>query len=448
MSLLNERLQSQSTIKSFFQYFVPTILGMMLMSVNIVVDGIFVGNGVGAVALAGVNIAVPVFSIIISVALLIGMGGGALYSIAMGENNTDRAKLIFTISFILVTVITLFSGVIGLFNMEFLAKIFGANQETLPYVIDYMRILFLFSLILAWEIHISIFVRNDGDPQLAMVGLIVSALLNIVLDYWAIFILEWEVTGAALATCVATLAGLLVYTIHFFKKDSGLKFVRVKWKARDLKQIGAMGLPNFLSEAGTGIFVMGYNIAITYYAGTAGLAAFSVINYLHTFMFLAFIGIGTSIQPMISFYYGAKKYNAIKETVKVAEVTALALGALALLIGYLGTDLLISIFGVATDEITALAANGIRLFFIGYLFMGINFIYMTYYQSIGYVRPSLGITIFRGFIMLIAMLLILPYFFGITGIWLALPAAEGSVAITLMLFARRNVMRSQLGMRG
>lgn len=448
MSIINERLATQSAAKSFFQYFIPTILGMMLMSINIVVDGIFVGNGVGSVALASVNVAVPVFSIIISISLLIGVGGGTLYSMAMGEGNTKQAQRLFTTSFVLITVVMIIIGLISLLNMESLARLFGANKETLPYAVDYMRILLLFSLILAWENLLSIFVRNDGDPQLAMIGLVVSALLNIVLDYWMIFVLHLEVTGAALATVIATLVGLVIYLFHFFKKGSGLKFIKTKWKLKDLKQISLIGLPSFLSEAGTGVFVIGYNVAMAYYIGTSGVAAFAVINYLHTFMFLAFIGIGQSIQPMISFYYGAKEYGSIKETVKIAEIMGLALGVVFLGIGYFGADFLVSIFGVATEEITELATKGIPLFFLAYLFMGTNFIYMTYYQSIGYVRPSIGITVFRGFILLIAMLLVLPLWLGTTGIWLALPVAEGMVAITLLIFSRNGIMRKGLESHG
>src|SRR5699024_3139129 len=128
MGTLNQRLGSQSVIKSFFQYFIPTLFGMMLMSVNIVIDGIFVGNGVGSVALAGVNIAVPVFSIIISIALLIGIGGGTLYSMAMGENNSKQAQIIFTTSMALITIITIVVSFISFINIETLAKLFGANK--------------------------------------------------------------------------------------------------------------------------------------------------------------------------------------------------------------------------------------------------------------------------------------------------------------------------------
>ncbi|WP_231784123.1 MATE family efflux transporter [Lentibacillus sp. JNUCC-1] len=179
---------------------------------------------------------------------------------------------------------------------------------------------------------------------------------------------------------------------------------------------------------------------MAYYIGTNGLAAFSVINYLHAFMFLAFLGIGSTIQPMISYYYGARKPEMIKSTIRISELTVLSLGALFILIGFFGADFLVSIFGVASDTIADMAATGIHLFFLGYVFMGINFIYMTYYQSIGYIKPSVGITVFRGFILLILMLLILPYFFGINGIWLSLPVAESIVAVVLMVYARKGVM--------
>ena len=448
MSIVNNRLETQPVTKSFFQYFIPTLLGMMLMSVNIVIDGIFVGNGVGPVALAGVNIASPVFSIIISIALLIGIGGGTLYSMAMGEGNTERAQQIFSMSMALITVITIVIALFTYFNIHTVAQLFGANAETLPYVVDYITILIAFSLVLALETTLSIFVRNDGDPQLAMIGLVVAAVLNIGLNYWMIFILHLGVTGAALATIIATAAGLSVYMFHFFKKGSGLKFVKITWTKRDVRSIGVIGFPSFLSEAGMGVFVVGYNIAMAFHVGTSGLAAFSVINYLHVFMFLAFIGIGSTIQPMISFYYGAKRFEMIRKTVKIAELSGVALGLLFITIGFFGAEYLVSIFGITSGEIATLATNGLKLFFLGYLFMGINFIYMTYYQSIGYVKPSIGITIFRGFILLIIMLLVLPFWLGITGIWLALPVAEAIVAIVLLVRARKGVMQRDLTLRG
>lgn len=444
MSIVSQRLGTQSVTKSFFQYLLPSLLGMMLMSVNIMIDGIFVGNGVGSTALAGVNVAVPVFSIVISIALLIGIGGGTLYSMAVGRGDFPAAQRIFSISFVLVVLITVVICLFSYLNIERLGYIFGANEETIPYVIDYMKVLLLFSLVISVETWLSIFIRNDGNPQLAMIGLSASAVINIGLNYWMIFILKLGVTGAAYATIIATFIGLLILATHFLKKGSHLKFVRPRWEGIMVKRIGSIGFPSFLSEMGIGIFVIGYNIAMSHHVGTEGLAAFSVINYLHAFTFLAFIGVGSSIQPMISYYYGAKKYDMIKDTVKIAERSAFLIGLLFLVIGYLGAEQLVSIFGISSESIMSYSVSGIKLFFIGYLFMGINFIYMTYYQSIGYIRPSLWIIIFKGFILLMIMLLILPYMMGIAGIWLSLPVAEAIVAIILLIFVRKKVIQQPI----
>src|SRR5699024_3172559 len=175
--------------------------------------------------------------------------------------------------------------------------------------------------------------------------------------------------------------------------------------------VSGIGFPSFLAEAATGVFVMGYNIALAFYSNTDGLSAFSVINYLYTFMFFAFMGIGYTIQPMISYYYGAKKYDHIKQTVRLGETAGLGLGLLFFSISYLATDYLVAIFGITSSDIVASSSQGIRLFFLGYIFMGIKFVYMTYYQSSVQIKPSIGSTLFRAFILLGVMLLVSPTLF-------------------------------------
>lgn len=436
------KLSSEPVTVSFFKYLIPSLIGMALMSVNIVIDGVFVGHGVGSTALAGVNIASPVFSIILSIALLIGVGGGAYYSMLLGADESKHAQRIFSTSFGLVTIIVLLITSLSLFFIKDLAYFFGANKDTLPYVLEYMKILLLFGVLMAWETSLSVFIRNDGNPNLAMMGLILTSLLNIGLNYYMIFILELGVTGAAIATVISVAVGLIVLLTHFFKKDAVLKFVRITWNKKDIQRINLIGFPSFVSEIGMGVFTIGYNIAIAFYAGTIGLAAFSVLNYLHTFMFLLFMGVGSSIQPMISYYYGAGLSEKTKETVKIAEKTAVFLGGLFLIIGFFAADSLVAMFGVTSDAITELAVTGIRLFFIGYIFMGINFIYLTYFQSIGHVKPSIWITIFRGFILLIIMLLVLPKLIGVNGVWLALPISEAIVTFVLIYFVRGRIVGS------
>lgn len=434
------RLAEQSVVKSFFQYLIPSLIGMSLLSVNIIIDGVFVGHGVGSVALASVNVATPMYSVFLSIGLLIGIGGGALYSIALGQGKKELAQQFFSLSIVMTIVIILFVAGMSYLFLEELALLFGANMDTLTYVMEYIWILLLFSLFMALETVLSVFVRNDGNPNLAMIGLVVTALLNIVLNYWMIFMLGWEVKGAALATVLAIVVGLLVLLLHFFRKDNHLRFVMPRLNWQEMRRIAAVGFPSFLSEVGLGVLIIGYNIVIAIYAGTNGLAAFSVISYLHFFMFLVFEGIGSAIQPMISYYYGTKNFVRIKRSVQLAERSALLFGGLFLATGFFGAPYLVALFGVTSDAITALAVTGIRLFFISYLFMGFNFIYMTYFQSIGYVKPATWITVFRHFIIFIPVLIVLPHLFGVTGIWLVLVVSEGIMALVLLVFTRKSVV--------
>lgn len=434
------KFDQQSVLKSFFQYLIPSLVGMALLSINIVIDGIFVGHGVSSIALAGVNIASPVWSIVLSVGLLIGIGGGAVFSLFIGQGDREKARQTFTTAMALVTVITIVVSLLSFIYMEKLAYLFGANEETLPFVLEYMRVLLLFSLLMVWETTLSVFIRNDGNPNLAMIGLIVTSVLNIVLNYWMIFILGWGVTGAALATIISIFVGVVVLATHFFRKDCTLKFVKLTFNWADIGRIQTVGFPSFLSEIGMGVFVIGYNVVIVYYAGTNGLAAFSVINYLYAFMFLVFLGIGSAVQPMISYYYGAKQFDKIKVLMKIAEKTAIAFGIAFFVVGFFGASFLVSLFGVTSDEIMEMTVTGIRLFFISYFFMGINLLYMTYFQSIGFVRPSLWITVLRSFVVFGLVLLVLPPFYGLKGVWLVLPVTEFVIFICIIIFVRKKVI--------
>lgn len=432
-------LETQTVKKSFFQYLIPSLIGMSLMSVNIIIDGVFVGHGVGPAALASVNIATPMYSVFLSIGLLIGIGGGALYSMAMGQGKQQTAQEIFTNSFKIATIITILVSVVSYLFLDQIVTLFGANADTMTYVKEYIIVLLIFSLFMAWESVLSVFVRNDGSPNLAMAGLAVTAVVNIVLDYWMIFILKWEVLGAALASVIAIVVGLLVLLTHFWSKRNQLKFISNKLKLKEISRIVTVGFPSFLSEAGLAVFIIGYNVVMAIYAGTTGLAAFSVINYLHFFMFLVFEGIGAAIQPMLSYYYGASGFNRMKASVQLAEKSALFFGVLSLLIGFVAAPHLVALFGVTSTEIVDLAVIGIRIFFVSYLFMGFNFIYMTYFQSIGYMKPAIWITLFRHFIIFIPVLIVLPLLFDVIGIWLVLPVSEFIMTLVLLIYARRGV---------
>lgn len=346
-----EILETDSVKKIYFRYLIPSLVGMLLMSLNIVIDGIFVGHKLGGVALAGINIAVPVFTIFTAISIWIGIGAATQFSFAIGEKNVAKAQTIFTNAILAVVSITVIIGIIAFIFKVPLAYFLGANDDTIGYVLEYMNILLVFGFALTLENILSIFVRNDGDPNLSMIALIVTAISNVILNYLFLFVFEWGVTGSALATMIAIIIGVLILTTHFFKKSSRLKFVKVDWNKAFFKKTLAIGLPSFLAEVGVSVFTLGYNISIAAIAGTAGVAAFSVLNYTHSVILMLFLGMGSAIQPLISYYRGAKARQKELETLKIAIVVAFSTGVGFLLVGFFGSNLLVSMFGNFSGEI-------------------------------------------------------------------------------------------------
>ncbi|EAC6872978.1 multidrug efflux MATE transporter FepA [Listeria monocytogenes] len=433
-----EILETDSVKKIYFRYLIPSLVGMLLMSLNIVIDGIFVGHKLGGVALAGINIAVPVFTIFTAISIWIGIGAATQFSFAIGEKNVAKAQTIFTNALVAVISITVIIGIIAFIFKVPLAYFLGANEDTIGYVLEYMNILLIFGFALTLENILSIFVRNDGDPNLSMIALIVTAISNVILNYLFLFVFEWGVTGSALATMIAIIIGVFILITHFFKKSSRLKFVKLDWNKTFFKKTLAIGLPSFLAEVGVSVFTLGYNISIAAIAGTAGVAAFSVLNYTHSVILMLFLGMGSAIQPLISYYRGAKARQKEIETLKIAIMVAFSTGVGFLLVGFFGSNFLVSLFGNFSPEIKDLASNGIKLFYTAYLFMGFNFVMMTYFQTSDKVKMATWITISREIIFMVIFLLVLPPIIGIPGVWLAIPISEMLVAASIVFYMKKK----------
>lgn len=427
------KLKNTPTTKLFLSYLLPSVVGMLLMAINILVDGIFVGNGIGADALAGVNIAVPIFSILLSISLWIGMGGATLYSISLGQNNKEKARSIFTQSFAITIFIVGILVILGLWKQQEMAYLFGANEQIMPYVLDYLHVILLFGIIFVLENILSIFIRNDGNPQLAMVGLITTSVLNILFNYLFIFVFDFGVSGAAYATGISAAIGLAVLSTHFLRKESILKFTKLKWELPIIKDIFKIGLPSFIIESSAAFVIIAYNITFMHFIGEIGVTAYAVVNYLHAVFIMLFIGIGAALQPIVSFHYGAKLYSRLQQFLRLGVITGIVFGAIILLVGWLFGNNIIALFGVSSAEVIAYTEKGITLFFIGYLFMGINLVYAEYYQAIEKIKLSSIIIIAKNIVLFLPLLWLLPTYFGSDFIWLAFPIAEGITTIGLII---------------
>ena len=225
-------LERQSVGKAFVSYLVPSILGMLVIAFNFIIDGIMVGHKLGSTALAGIGIASPVYTLFVAMSLWIGMGGATLYSNYMGQRDMTTAKQIFTKSITIILLITMAIGYTAFTLKEQLVYALGANAETFPYAADYINIMLLFGFVFTIENALTIFVRNDGDPNTSMYAQITFAVANIVLNYITLYVLEWGVQGVAIGTIVSASLALLVLLSHFFKNPI------------ILLSLGSNGIPN------------------------------------------------------------------------------------------------------------------------------------------------------------------------------------------------------------
>ncbi len=431
-------METDSVGKVFVRYLIPSLVGMLMMSINVVADGIFVGHRLGALALAGINIASPVFSVFFAMSLWLGIGGATLYSQSKGARNMKQAQQIFTHSLILIFVLTLLVAVTAYLARVPLAYALGANEDTLPYALEYMTVLLTYGFIITIQNAFSLFVRNDGNPNLSMISMVVSAVLNIILNYIFLYVFDMTVKGSALATVTAMLVGAVVLFAHFLRKERSLAFVRPYFSWRLAIRTLTIGFPSFISEVGLSVFTIGYNVAMVRWAGTAGVAAFSVLNYAHNVMLMLFLGMGSAIQPLISYYRGAKLRMREVKTIRIAALTAFFSGIAVFLFGLLFAGGIVSLFGDFSQEVRTLAISGIRLFFAAYMFMGINFVMMTYFQASEQVKVAVWITLSREIILMVLFLFTLPHLIGTNGVWLSIPLSECVVAACIFIYVKRR----------
>ncbi|MBY8914863.1 MATE family efflux transporter [Bacillus sp. YC2] len=433
MNTASVKMTNTQPFPLFLSYLIPSCIGMFLMAVNILVDGLFVSHGVGPEALAAVNISVPVYSVIFSISLGIGIGGAALYSIALGEGKPQKGRHIFTHSLVLALVIIGTFAAVSFFHAEWIAEALGASGGILPLAADYLTILLGFSLFYVIENMLSIFIRNDGNPNLAMTGLVITSVFNMILNYIFIFKMDMGIKGAAYATAFATIIGLLVLLTHFLRKNSVLRIIRFKPDWKTIYAILKTGLPSFIIEGSTAIMTVCCNLSFLHFAGAAGITAFAIINNLHAVILVIFIAIGSALQPIVSFHYGMHMNGRLRRFLRLGIGTGLVFGVFFWVMSLFFGDVLIRIFGDMPNDVSDYTRKGMALYFIGYVFLGMNMVYAEYYQAIKKIRLSSVIILARCLILFIPLLFTLPMLFGSMAIWLAFPLSEGLTALFIIV---------------
>lgn len=422
--------------KVFRKYLINSVLGMLVVSFYILVDTMFVGRGIGSEGLAALNISIPIFNVLNSLGLLLGMGGATALSIMVGKNDIYEAKRIFTQTIILAVIVGIIISIIGVLYTKEIGYMLGATEKSINLVSDYLSgMLFLsFSFILVHTI--ASFVRNDNRPRLVMIATVCSGILNIFLDYYFIFNLKLGIKGAALATAISSVINLLILCTHFMSKKCTLKFIKFRPRIKRIIRIFTNGMPSFIIEISSGIVIFTFNIAILKMIGEIGVSAYSIIANVALICVSIFTGVGQAIQPIISINYGAEQFDRVDHVKRQALIFALITGCVFYLLGLMFPRQIVSIFTSETGELLKITVNGIRYYFIAFIIMGINIVMGSYYQSIEYRVASNIISLGRGIIFLITGLMILPRILGLNGIWLTAVFAELITLICTIIYIK------------
>lgn len=431
---LTELLETNMT-KIFFKYLIPSVGGMLGVSLYVLGDTMIVGRGIGSTGLAALNISIPMINVFHGLGLLFGMGASTAISISRGKGDEKQVNNIFSIAILVSLLIGLCITLVRVFFLDELSLFLGASKNTFEMSTGYLGILMTFSPLFILNYALNVLVRNDGNPNLSMWAMLTGTIVNVILDYIFIFIFKWGMKGAALATCMSPLLSLFIQSFHFIMGKNKMRLVRIKAKFKVLKRIVANGFASFVIEFSSGIVIFIFNKVILGITGDIGVSAYSIIANLSLIATAIFTGVGQSIQPIISVNFGAEKMDRVYKAGKFAIYTSTIIGIIFYLSGLLVPEFLVSIFSKGNEQLLNLTIKGIRIYFIAFIFMGINIVLTSYLQSKEYARASMIVSLLRGFILIVIFLLILSNIFGITGVWMTLPLVEfTTIIIAIIVF--------------
>lgn len=427
-------MDEQNLNRTFARYMSLNILGMLGMSGYILADTFFVSSRLGSDGLAALNLAISVFGFINGLGMMLGIGGATRYAICKAREDDREANASFTLSLVAGIGAGVVLVLFGLLFSRPLAGLLGAEDRILPMCAVYLRTAFLFAPFFILNHILVAFVRNDGSPKLAMTAMLVGSLSNIVLDYLFLYPLNMGIFGAALATGTAPIIGIAISSIHIFSGRCQFKAVPTGLSLRKMAAVAGLGIAAFINEFSSGITLVVFNLLVMHAAGTIGVAAYGVVANLALVVLSVFTGIAQGSQPLLSHAYGMQDLSVVRRVYHMALLLASALGLLALGAALLFPAQLVSLFNSEGNAaLQAIAEPGLKLYFIGFLFVGFNFVSAALLGATEQAGASFRVSFFRGCLGIVPAACLFAFLFGMTGIWLAFPAVE---LVTLFLSVR------------
>lgn len=430
----NELLMNEKIWKLLLKFSIPAIVGMMVNALYNVVDRIYIG-WLGPLPMTGIGLSLPMMILMMAFGMLIGIGAASRISIRLGEGRHEDAEKILGNAFTMLILIMGSVMIIGLIFKEPLLYLFGASPATYEYANQYMTVILMGSLFQGIGFGLNNVIRAEGNPKIAMYTMLLGALTNIILDPIFIFAFGLGIRGAAIATIISQLVTTIWVMRYFLSGKSKLKLKKenLKPNAAIVGSIVAIGMSPFFMQVAASLVTIISNNALKANGGDIAIGAMTVINSLAMFFLMPIFGINQGAQPIIGFNYGAKQYRRVKEALKYAIVGGTIISTFGFIMTQFFTVTMIKMFN-DDPELISVATVGMRTFLVMLPIIGFQIISSNYFQAVGKAPKSMFLGLLRQVIVLIPMLLILPQFFGLMGVWYAGPTADLIASLVTALF--------------
>ncbi len=428
--------------KLLLQYSVPAIVATAAASIYNIIDRIFIGQGVGALAISGLAITFPLMNITAAFGAMVGVGASSMVSIRLGQNNKQSATQILGNALMLNVILGIAVSIITLIFLDPILFALGASDNTLSYAKEFMEIILLGNVFCQVYLGLNSIMRASGYPTKAMITSLVTVVINAILAPLFIFVFKWGIRGAALATVCAQIAGSLLVILHFTKRNSFLRFLPgcLKLKIEIIKDIISIGMSNFLMLIAGSAVISIINLSLSKYGGDYAVGAYGIINSIGNLGVMIVIGFNQGMQPIVGYNYGACNIARVIRAFRLTILFATCVTSCLFLLAEIFPSAIASAF-TTDNKLIELTTIGMRLNLLMFSIVGFQMVTSNFFQSIGKAKISIFLSVSRQVLFLIPALLILPHFLGLNGVWLGSPTADITSSILTFIVLKWQIKK-------
>ena len=431
-------LGTEDVGKLLKKYATPAIIAMTASSLYNMVDSIFIGQGVGPLAISGLAITFPFMNLGAAIGAMVGVGASTVTAMELGKKNYAKSCRALANTVMLNVIFGILFTIVCLLFLKPILYFFGASEQTLPYAYEYMQVILVGNIITHLYHGLNSVLRASGHPNEAMIATIITVVANVFLDWLFIFPLGMGIRGAAIATVIAQTIPLIYLFKLFLNKNELVHFDRKDFvfDIKIIKDILAIGLSPFLLNSALCVIIILINNGLKRYGGDLSVGAYGIVNRVAFFFTMVVMGITQGMQPIVSYNYGARQYSRVTEALKKAIVLAIITLCLGCLIGETIPRLVCSLF--TTDEdLLNYSVDGMRIIMATFPIIAFPIVIGNFFQSVGKAKKSIVLSLSRQVLFLIPLLIILPHFLGIKGVWWSIPISDVIATILSIIMIYR-----------